>query len=166
MVVTDRFPDQDDPLTPTDAEHLVVQRSPGLNGAVRDGAEHARRLWPADGVAALVGDLPALRPGDLAQTLRMAAQTPTGYVPDASGLGTTLITAQPGSRLNPQFGARSATRHIEHATVLDAGASLRCDVDTTEDLATAALLGLRQHTASIWAQLQPSCLPGVHDGVA
>lgn len=166
VVVTDRLPSEVDPLIPGDPRQLVVQRSPGLNGAIRDAAEHARELWPLDGIAALVGDLPALREQDLVRALRSAARVPAGFVPDASGSGTTLLTARPEVRLHPLFGTGSASRHAEQATRLDAGASLRCDVDTIADLEAALLLGVGRHTARCWERLGAGRVPGVHDGVA
>jgi 2-phospho-L-lactate guanylyltransferase len=127
----------------------LVQRSPGLNGALRDGAAHAREHWPAEGVAALVGDLPAVRPDELAAALDAAAGHDAAFVPDRTGTGTTLLTARPGTDLDPRFGDGSAARHGAFAARLEAGAGLRHDVDTAEDLAAAALVGLGEHTAAV-----------------
>lgn len=164
VVVTDARPHEDDAFAAF--EHLLIQHSAGLNGAVRDGVDHARSQWRHDGVAALVGDLPALRAADLARALDAARQAPAGFVPDAAGTGTTLLTALPGQPLTPRFGPESAQRHAEQAVRLTAADSLRCDVDTLADLAAAAILGLGPHTARIWAVLDAPSLPGVHDGVA
>jgi 2-phospho-L-lactate guanylyltransferase len=90
---------------------VLVQFRPGLNAALREGADYAATQWPADGVAALVGDLPALRPEELAETLARAAEHPRGYVPDAQGTGTTMLTAVADQPLRPAFGAGSAARH-------------------------------------------------------
>lgn len=165
VVVTDAEPAEGDALGAS-RQHLVVQHSAGLNGAVRDGVGHARDRWPEDGVAALVGDLPALRAADLAHTLSAARQAPAGFVPDAAGTGTTLLTALPGQPLTPRFGPGSAQQHAAHAIRLPAADSLRCDVDTSADLAAAAIVGLGPHTARIWAVLDVARLPGVHGGVA
>jgi len=126
-----------------------VQSSPGLNGALRDGAAYARQQWPDDGVAALVGDLPALRPAELTDALDVAATHPAAFVPDRTGTGTTMLTARPDAVLNPQFGVGSARRHRATATELGAGAGLRHDVDTAEDLAAATAIGLGEHTAAV-----------------
>ena len=83
---------------------VLVQTRPGLNAALAEAAAHAERSWPADGVAALVGDLPALRPDELAEALSAAAHYPRAHVPDATGWGTTLLTALPGTALEPSFG--------------------------------------------------------------
>jgi 2-phospho-L-lactate guanylyltransferase len=148
LVVTDR---PETALELPDGVDVVVQRTAGLNPALREAAEHATASWPADGVAALVGDLPAVRPDELAATLEAAAARPAGYVPDAEGTGTTLLTASPGTPLRPAFGPGSAARHAVHATPLAAGPGLRRDVDTTRDLDEAAALGVGPATAAALA---------------
>lgn len=134
----------------------LVQTTPGLNGALRDGAGYARARWPEDGIAALVGDLPALRAAELDEALEAAAAYAHAFVPDAPGTGTTLLAATPGAPLHPGFGPGSAARHGEHAQRLDAGPGLRHDVDTVEDLTAAADVGLGPATAA---------LLGAHGGV-
>lgn len=138
LIVTDRagLPD------------ALVQARPGLNPALAEAAAHAAREWPADGVAALVGDLPALQPDELAAALAAAAAHPRSFVPDAAGSGTTLLAACPGIALEPAFGPDSATRHGSVAVALDAGPGLRRDVDTAADLRAAAALGLGPATAA------------------
>jgi 2-phospho-L-lactate/phosphoenolpyruvate guanylyltransferase len=130
------------------ATHVVLQGRPGLNAALAEAADVAAACWPEDGVALLVGDLPALRPGDLDATLEAAAGTDRALVADADGAGTTLLTARPGVRLDPQFGPGSASRHAVTATALPAAAGLRRDVDTADDLRTAQGLGLGPATAA------------------
>lgn len=128
----------------------VVQQSRGLNGALRDGWRFALQRWPEDGVAALVGDLPALRPAELSTALEQAATHPRSFVPDAGGTGTTLLAAIPGAVLNPRFGRGSAARHSATGGLsLDAGPGLRHDVDTVEDLRDAIALGVGEHTAGV-----------------
>ena len=140
----------------------LVQSRPGLNGALTDAAEHAAAAWPGDGVAALVGDLPALRSADLAAALASAAGHPRAFVPDADGAGTTLLAAAPGAALDPMFGAGSAARHGVAAVRLDAAASLRTDVDTAGDLAAAAGLGLGPRTAAVASALGITLSAAVH----
>jgi 2-phospho-L-lactate/phosphoenolpyruvate guanylyltransferase len=125
-----------------------VQMRPGLNPALAEAAAHAAKIWPADGVAALVGDLPALRPAELAAALAAATGHPRSFVPDAEGTGTTLLVARPGIDLQPRFGAGSAARHRSDAVALDAGPGLRRDVDTAADLRAAAGIGLGPATAA------------------
>lgn len=129
----------------------LVQRRPGLNAALEEAAEHAARHWPADGVVALLADLPALRPQELAAALVAAALQPRSYVPDAEGTGTTLLAARPGSSLDPAFGTGSAARHATAAVALDAGPGLRRDVDTAADLSAAIALGVGPATAALLA---------------
>jgi 2-phospho-L-lactate guanylyltransferase len=131
-------------LAPTDAGTAIVieQIRPGLNAAVAQGAEHAALEWPADGVAVLVGDLPALRPDELAATLAAAEPYERGYVPDNTGDGTTMLTARPGVRVESQFGPGSAGRHATTAVALPAAPGLRQDVDTAADLRAAVGLGV------------------------
>lgn len=134
-----------------DVEHDLLQHRRGLNAALAEGARLARHRWPTDGIAALVGDLPALTPAELASALAVAAEHPTGFVPDAAGTGTTLLTARPTAAFDPRFGPGSAARHGAHATALPAGPGLRQDVDTADDLRAAMLLGVGAHTVAALA---------------
>lgn len=118
-----------------------IQQTPGLNAALAEAADYAAATWPQDAIAALVGDLPALRPEHLAAALTQAALHAAAFVPDADGTGTTLLTARPSERLRPAFGLGSAARHGAHAVALTAAPGLRRDVDTDTDLAEAAQLG-------------------------
>lgn len=129
----------------------IVQSVPGLNGAITEAAAHATAHWPADGVAVLMGDLPALRPNELGAALAAAAAHPSAYVADRHGTGTTMLTARPGAPLQPAFGTGSATRHARTAAALDAGPGLRHDVDTADDLRAAAALGLGAATCAVLA---------------
>lgn len=140
-----------------DADVVVVQSAPGLNGALRDGAAHAASHWPADGIAALVGDLPALRPEELAAALAAAAGHARSFVPDADGTGTTMLAARPGTALDPRFGPGSAARHRATAAALTAGPGLRHDVDTVEDLHAARRHGVGPATRA--------ALERMHDGI-
>lgn len=133
-----------------------VQTAPGLNAALAEAFAWAIRQWPSDGVVALLGDLPALRPEDLDEALTEAAHHATAFVPDASGSGTTMLTAMPGVALDPRFGPRSAVRHSGFATPLHAAASLRQDVDTTNDLARATEIGLGPATEAVLREPLPT----------
>ena len=135
-------------------EHDLVQERPGLNAAVVEGARHARERWPADAVAALVGDLPALTLAELAQALDAAARHRRAFVADSSGTGTTLLTAAAGTDLEPAFGPGSAARHASRAVPLPAGEGLRQDVDTEADLRAALLLGVGPRTTAAIAATQ------------
>lgn len=125
---------------------LMVQVEPGLNASLREAADHAAARWPGDGIAALVGDLPALQPHELGSALAAAASTPTAFVADADGVGTTLLTALPGAAFAPEFGAESAVRHARVAAPVAAAPGLRQDVDTEADLRRAVDLGVGPRT--------------------
>ena len=122
----------------------------GLLAAIGIGAEVARRASPGRAVAALVADLPCLRPDELDRALSAAGAVDRGFVADAAGIGTTLLTARPGHRLEARFGVRSRAAHAAsgavelhpaHAT------GLRRDVDTEVDLWDAQRLGVGPATA-------------------
>ncbi len=128
--------------------------SAGLNPALAHGAGLLRRSGDR-GVAALSADLPALRADDLDAALG-AAQALGGrsLVADAAGTGTTLLAAAPGTDLAPAFGAGSRARHrAQGAAELDGAPSLRCDVDTPDDLEQARALGVGPATAAVLAKL-------------
>ncbi|HEU5158291.1 MAG TPA: 2-phospho-L-lactate guanylyltransferase [Streptosporangiaceae bacterium] len=151
----------DDPLAASALDALgarVVPDEPnrGLNPALAHGAGLARAAAPRSGVGALSADLPALRPAELGRVLEAAARVPTGFVPDAAGVGTTLYTARPGASFTPAFGAGSRRRHrTAGAAELAAGdiASVRRDVDTLDDLREALALGVGPRTAEVAARL-------------
>lgn len=137
-----------------------VQTAPGLNAALAEAAADAVTRWPQDAIAALVGDLPALRPEDLARALRLAGEHPHAFVADSAGSGTTLLTSLPGRPLYPQFGAGSAGRHARLAHPIDADRGLRCDVDTADDLRAATALGLGPATRAELQNAAPAPRPG------
>ena len=139
-------------------ETVVVvpeSRPAGLNDALRVGADRLQ----SDGVSrvlACVGDLPALRPASIAVVLGAAAGFERAYLPDATGIGTTMLHASTGVPLAPHFQGRSAAAHHSSgaapltderlgAPVPDA----RRDVDTEVDLADASGLGLGRETAAL-----------------
>lgn len=104
--------------------------------------------------AALLGDLPALRPEDLAAALRAAASVDRGVVADAEGTGSTLVTARPGVAWTSSFGEGSFTRHTgSGAVALDIpdASSLRRDVDTADQFEVARGLGLGPRTSELLA---------------
>jgi len=71
-----------------DVEHDLLQQRPGLNEALAEGAQYAAAQWPDDGIAALVGDLPALTAAELARSLAVAAHHETAFVATRRGTGT------------------------------------------------------------------------------
>lgn len=111
----------------------------GLNAALRYGASLVRPGRPR---ALLAGDLPALRPAELAAALARVGRR--AFVPDADGSGTVLLAARPGVPLDPRFGVGSAAAHATSgATALDGDwPGLRHDVDTAADLGDVLSLGV------------------------
>ncbi|BCJ36403.1 2-phospho-L-lactate guanylyltransferase [Actinocatenispora thailandica] len=130
-----------DALSGTGVECVDERGLPGLNAALAFGADRLRT--PNGTVGALQADLPALRPAELAAAIAEAAGR-RAFCADRPGTGTTLLLAAPGQPLEPRFGVGSAAAHAATGAVpVGAGLpSLRCDVDTSEDLAVAAGLGL------------------------
>ncbi len=136
----------------------------GLNAALAHATAVLRHLRPGGAVAALNADLPALRPGELARVLDTAAEFPRAFLPDAAGIGTTLLAAGPGRELLPAFGTDSRVRHRASGAVeltLEAVDSVRQDVDTGEDLRAALALGVGPRTAAAAARLLVPGQPGV-----
>jgi 2-phospho-L-lactate/phosphoenolpyruvate guanylyltransferase len=124
---------------------VLVDPDRGLNAAVARGIRHVRRERPHGSVAAVTADLPALTPAVLDHALALAARVPKAFVVDASGTGTTMLSAAQGVVLEPQFGPGSAVRHEAWgATPLIAPGleRLRRDVDTEADLESACQLGV------------------------
>lgn len=128
----------------------------GLNAALDHGIAVVRAARPDAPVAALNADLPALRPAELTRALDRAAAFPRAFLPDAAGIGTTLLSGSPGTELRPLFGPDSRARHTASGAVELALAdvdSVRQDVDTGDDLRVALALGVGPHTAAAAAGL-------------
>jgi 2-phospho-L-lactate guanylyltransferase len=134
----------------------VVPEPPrsGMNTALAYGAS---RLHAAGthAVLACVGDLPALRVTSVQRVIEVARTFPRAFLPDTSGVGTTMLVADAG-QLDPHFQGRSAARHRASGAVpLTAEllghplADARHDVDTEVDLATVIGLGVGPHTAAL-----------------
>jgi 2-phospho-L-lactate guanylyltransferase len=132
---------------------VVIDDEPaaGLNPALVFGADYADARWPGRGRAAMAGDLPALRPAELALVLARAAMAGEAFVPDALGTGTTLYAAGPGVPFRPAFGLGSRDRHLAAGALeldLPELRGMRQDVDTPGDLQLAAGLGLGPRTSA------------------
>lgn len=144
IVVTD---DERIPELVPDHVRFVADPGMGLNAAIAAGMAVA-----APGPrAALLGDLPALTPEDLAFALRVGAHVARGVVADAEGTGSTLVTAAAGIEWASKFGSDSFAAHRETGCValdVPAHSTLRRDVDTMAAFAEAAELGLGVHTSA------------------
>lgn len=130
----------------------------GLNAALLDGFGWLRERDSRSVIGALQADLPALRPAQLAAALA-EADGRRAYCADRGSSGTTLLLAARGGSLNPLFGPDSAMAHAaSHATSITGEVpGLRCDVDTADDLAAAAGLGLGPRTSALLSIVGPAC---------
>ncbi len=136
-------------LTGDGIEVLPDDPAMDLNQALTYGTDTLLRRDPTATVGALQADLPALRQEELAAALE-AARGGRAFVADHQGTGTTLLLAAQGQRLDPHFGIGSAAAHAASGALAITAPleSLRCDVDTIEDLIVAHAWGLGKHTAS------------------
>jgi 2-phospho-L-lactate guanylyltransferase len=107
------------------------------------------------GIAVMLADLPCLRSADLDAAL--VSVVGRSHVPDAAGTGTTLLVAPAGSELDPRFGPGSSSAHTRSGAVAIGSdlASLRLDVDTTDDLEEALSFGVGASTAELVARSDP-----------
>jgi len=120
----------------------------GLNEAIAVGAGTAEGMPRA----ALLGDLPALRPADLSEALEAAASVDRAVVADAEGTGSTMVTARSRVPWQTSFGDDSFAHHVDGGCTpleIPDSSSLRRDVDTVEQLRAAQELGLGQRTAAL-----------------
>ena len=130
---------------------------PGMNAALAYGGGRLRAAGVAT-VLACVGDLPALRVASVRRVVEASRTFSRAFLPDASGVGTTMVIAH-AAELEPHFQGRSAARHRASGAVpLTAEllgeplADARHDVDTEVDLATVIALGVGPHTAALLDQ--------------
>ncbi|SOD64564.1 2-phospho-L-lactate guanylyltransferase [Streptomyces zhaozhouensis] len=132
----------------------------GLNAALAHGAA----ALPGRALAALNADLPALRPAELSRVLTEAAGHGRAFLPDAAGIGTTLLAARPPAALAPAFGEASRRAHLASGAVelsTTGVESVRRDVDTAADLRVALALGVGRATAARCGEL-----PGLADALS
>jgi 2-phospho-L-lactate guanylyltransferase len=139
-------------VTALGARAVPDRPAAGLNAAMRFGADVVAGLGRRRAV--LTGDLPALRPAELAEALA-AAGPGRSFVSDAAGTGTVLLTAEVGVALDPRFGAGSAGAHAASRARPLTGVwpGLRQDVDTADDLRTVLALGPGEHTCGLLRDL-------------
>ncbi|MBM7366453.1 2-phospho-L-lactate guanylyltransferase [Gordonia hydrophobica] len=136
-----------------------------LNAALAHGLAHAHADAHVDTVAALQADLAALDAATLTAALAEADEVlghdvDATFVADRSGTGTALLVVRSGVVFAPRFGPGSAAAHRTAGAVeLDPGrarwARLRTDVDTPDDLAAAARLGLGPRTERAVTSVAP-----------
>ena len=137
-----------------EVEVVADVRTGGLNPAL----EHGARILQQHGyetIVAAVGDLPALTPTSLLRIVDAAQPDGRSFVPDASGIGTSMLIAS-RCDLEPRFQGPSASAHLASgATALTDDvvghpiSDARRDVDTEADLLEAYELGLGRRTAAL-----------------
>jgi 2-phospho-L-lactate/phosphoenolpyruvate guanylyltransferase len=149
VVVVTSDPELTESFTAEGIEVLPDTPAAGLNAALRHGDEQLRQRETVRRTGALQADLPALRVADLAAALDMAGGG-RAFCPDRQGTGTTLLLAESGRPLDPRFGPGSATAHARSGAKSLEGPweSLRCDVDTEQDLELATKMGLGPRTSA------------------
>ena len=135
-------------LEADDVEVLPDSPDVGLNAALRHGDRLLQQRASVSRTGALQADLPALRASELGAALA-AAGGDRAFCPDRQGTGTTLLLAEPGQPLSPRFGGESAAAHAStEAKCLDGPwQTVRCDVDTADDLERARRLGVGPRTS-------------------
>lgn len=122
-----------------------------LNNALVSAEAAARR--GSSNIVVLQGDLPALKPLELAEAAEAARAYPRSFVADRQRTGTAALFSF-GVALDPRFGTGSAQRHRQSGAAELTGAwpGLRSDIDTPEDLAAARALGIGPATAQAIAR--------------
>ena len=137
-------------VTQIDGASWISDPGMGLNGAARAGLERASN----EARAAMLGDLPALRPVDLDRALLSATAEERSFVPDAEETGTVLVAWRIPATYEPHFGSGSADKHVGAGHVrlpIPATSTLRRDVDTVDHLEAAREMGLGPRTAAVLA---------------
>lgn len=126
----------------------------GLNEALRRGASLLAEAGHPD-VLACVGDLPALSPASVRTVLAAAPDRGRAFLPDASGVGTTMLITR-GMPLDPRFSGPSAVAHAASGAqaltddrLATAVPEARQDVDNEADLGPAVALGLGRATRAL-----------------
>jgi len=129
---------------------VVPDPGHGLNSAIRAGVDRVQRVLGPGPTAVLLGDIPTVRSQDLTKALSQCGRHQRAFVPDASGIGTVLLTARSPLALHPRFGAGSAERHQrDHVRLSLDLPALRTDVDDDEALSAAVAIGVGRYTAAV-----------------
>lgn len=135
---------------------VIADPGAGLNAAIAAGLDaaatsqgkakaNANANANESGTAVLLGDLPGVRPSELAAALDAAGGHPLSIVADADGTGTALAAATAGDEHRLAFGAGSRGKHVANGYIelLGDWPGLRRDIDTAEQLASIEHLGAR-----------------------
>jgi 2-phospho-L-lactate guanylyltransferase len=108
-------------------------------------------MRPRSPIVVVPADLPALTARTIDQALHKLAHGRSSFVPDSSGVGTTLLAAAEPSLRRPAYGPGSARLHAAQGAqmVVYVDPRVRRDVDTVRDLQEAEALGVGPRTASL-----------------
>jgi 2-phospho-L-lactate guanylyltransferase len=112
----------------------------GLNAALTAAEEAVRTLWATVPLTVMPADLALATPALIDRSLRCAARYERAFIPDISGMGTTMLFAGPGASLRPAYGQQSAAVHEQqgaHRLTHQDLTLLRHDVDDVSGLAVA-----------------------------
>ena len=123
-----------------------------LNRAAQRGIDWAVANHPDAGIVVVPADLPALRPSDVTEMLRLASAHPRAVLGDEENRGTTMLSGLPGSPPRPRFGTDSLSAHrADGAVVIDGAGLARAarDVDTVLHLMQVRRLGVGAATARV-----------------
>lgn len=133
-----------------------------LNRAIDAGRQWAKVNAADAPIVVVPGDLVALSAEILDATLAVLAADERAFVPDASGMGTTLLAAARPELLIPSYGERSAVHHSDagYRAVPHVDKRCRRDVDTATDLAQARELGVGPHTIAALQQMTSAIREG------
>lgn len=129
------------------ADQVITDPGGGLNAAILAGFALLNRNRP---VVVMLADLPSLRTADFDAVITAAHDLDCAFVPDHTGIGTTMALSRT-PEFTPRFGSGSAQHfRSDGFKELDAPASTRLDVDTSDDLQRALRLGVGPATAAWW----------------
>jgi 2-phospho-L-lactate guanylyltransferase len=136
-----------------DAIHETAES--GINQAVQRGRAAARSA-----VVAILGDTPCITSQVLTEVLHEAGKHAVSFVPDTSGVGSTMWCAQLESQDVSHFGHHSRAEHraagaVELGTgkATELWARARRDVDTDVDLWDARRMGVGDHTSRLLTKI-------------
>lgn len=136
---------------------VIAEPRPGLPAAMESGLRKLRGEHPHDRAAVILGDLPAARPDELAETLLETMLHERAFLADADHTGTTLVSAGRPHWLAPAFGPDSADRHLalDYRHLTTSAPGVRRDVDDDRGLRAAVALGVGRHTRRALDALTP-----------
>lgn len=125
-----------------------------LNDAIGKARGWAIIHRPQAPFAVVPADLAALTPASLRSALGLLARQLPAFVPDAEGTGTTVYAAATPAAVETAYGPHSASRHEARVVtpIREADVRVRRDVDTLDDLAHAARLGLGPYVTDLVSQ--------------